>query len=74
MASSDRVIRMASAGPVNDTTGMFGSVYGYSVFDEDQIPNYWHWARQNVLFDNFFASAQGPLSLGKRRFVSNLDV
>ena len=20
-------------------------------------PNYWHWARQNVLFDNFFASA-----------------
>ena len=26
------------------------------------MPNYWHWARQNVLFDNFFASAQGPRS------------
>ncbi len=26
----------------------------------DQLPNYWHWAERNVLFDNFFASAQGP--------------
>ena len=26
---------------------------------KEQPPNYWHWARQNVLFDNFFASAQG---------------
>jgi phospholipase C len=25
-----------------------------------QLPNYWHWAKQFVLADNFFASAQGP--------------
>ena len=24
------------------------------------MPNYWRWASDNVLFDNFFASAQGP--------------
>jgi phospholipase C len=41
-------------------TGMFGSVYGYSVFDEDQIPNYWHWAREYAISENFFASAAGP--------------
>jgi phospholipase C len=41
-------------------TGMYGSVYGYSVFDEDQIPNYWHWAREYAISENFFASAAGP--------------
>jgi phospholipase C len=26
----------------------------------EQMPNYWHWASEFVLADNFFASAQGP--------------
>src|SRR5919109_501408 len=41
-------------------TGIFGSVYGYSAFMEDQIPNYWHWAREYAISDHFFASAAGP--------------
>ncbi len=41
-------------------TGVYGSVYGYTIFDEDQIPNYWHWAREYGLSDSFFASAAGP--------------
>jgi phospholipase C len=41
-------------------TGTYGSTYGYTVFDEDQIPNYWHWAREYSLSENFFASAAGP--------------
>jgi phospholipase C len=34
--------------------------WSYTQLHRDQLPNYWHWARNNVLFDNFFASAQGP--------------
>ena len=34
--------------------------WAYTQLHRDQLPNYWHWARNNVLFDNFFASAQGP--------------
>jgi phospholipase C len=34
--------------------------WAYTQLHKDQLPNYWHWASQNVLFDNFFASAQGP--------------
>jgi phospholipase C len=34
--------------------------WSYTQLHRDQLPNYWHWARHNVLFDNFFASAQGP--------------
>jgi phospholipase C len=34
--------------------------WAYTQLQKEQLPNYWHWARQNVLFDNFFASAQGP--------------
>jgi phospholipase C len=41
-------------------TGTYGSVYGYTIFDEPQIPNYWHWAREYALSDRFFASAAGP--------------
>ena len=41
-------------------TGDYGSTYAYTIFDEDQIPNYWHWAREYALSDNFFASANGP--------------
>ena len=41
-------------------TGVYGSTYSYTIFDEDQIPNYWHWAREYALSENFFASAAGP--------------
>jgi phospholipase C len=34
--------------------------WAYTQLHKGQLPNYWHWARGNVLFDNFFASAQGP--------------
>lgn len=40
--------------------GVWGTVYGYSVFDEQQIPNYFRWAREYAISDNFFASALGP--------------
>ena len=39
--------------------GGYGA-WAYTQLHEDQLPNYWHWARHNVLFDNFFACAQGP--------------
>ncbi len=41
----------------NDATGFN---YAYSVFDEDQIPNYYTWAREYGLSDHFFASVGGP--------------
>jgi phospholipase C len=34
--------------------------WAYTQLHQDQLPNYWHWAQHNVLFDHFFASAQGP--------------
>ncbi len=34
--------------------------WAYTQLHKDQLPNYWHWAKRNVLFDNFFASAHGP--------------
>ena len=34
--------------------------WAYTQLHADQLPNYWHWAEQNVLFDRFFASAFGP--------------
>jgi phospholipase C len=34
--------------------------WAYTQLHRDQLPNYWRWASHNVLFDNFFASAQGP--------------
>ena len=41
----------------NDATGFN---YAYSMFDEDQIPNYFTWAREYGLSDHFFASVGGP--------------
>lgn len=41
----------------NDATGFN---YAYSMFDEDQIPNYFTWAREFGLSDHFFASVGGP--------------
>ncbi|MEX0992241.1 MAG: alkaline phosphatase family protein [Actinomycetota bacterium] len=34
--------------------------YAYSQLDRADIPNYWAWAKNFVLCDNFFASALGP--------------
>jgi phospholipase C len=34
--------------------------FAYSQFVASDLPNYWHWASEYVLGDNFFASAQGP--------------
>jgi phospholipase C len=34
--------------------------WAYTQLHRDQLPNYWHWAKSNLVFDNFFASAQGP--------------
>jgi phospholipase C len=33
--------------------------FAYSQYEERDLPNYWHWAREFVLSDNFFASAHG---------------
>ena len=40
--------------------GKYGAVYGYSQFHEAQIPNYYQWARDYAISDNFHASALGP--------------
>jgi phospholipase C len=32
----------------------------YTQFLPHDLPNYWHWAEQFVLLDNFFTSAHGP--------------
>lgn len=37
-----------------------GFNYAYSVFGEDQIPNYYTWAREYAISDHFFASVGGP--------------
>ncbi|MEX2274391.1 MAG: alkaline phosphatase family protein [Actinomycetota bacterium] len=34
--------------------------YSYSQLAREDVPNYWHWAQENVLSDNFFASVLGP--------------
>src|SRR5438034_3271665 len=33
--------------------------FAYSQHTEEDLPNYWHWAREFVLADHFFASALG---------------
>jgi phospholipase C len=35
-------------------------LYAYTQLHPEQLPNYWHWAKENVLADNFFASVNGP--------------
>jgi len=37
-----------------------GSYYAYSQMRPEYMPNYWRWAENYVLCDNFFASALGP--------------
>ncbi|HYT29586.1 MAG TPA: alkaline phosphatase family protein [Actinomycetota bacterium] len=34
--------------------------YAYSQMRPNQLPNYWHWAKEFVLGDDFFASSRGP--------------
>jgi phospholipase C len=41
-------------------SGIFGDPWAYTQFRENQIPAYWHWAREYALSDRFFASAGGP--------------
>jgi phospholipase C len=48
--------KMDSFGRDNDETTRLA----HSRMEADQIPNYWHWAEQFVLSDNFFASHFGP--------------
>jgi phospholipase C len=39
---------------------IYADRYAYTQFRPRQLPNYWHWASDNVVSDNFFASATGP--------------
>jgi phospholipase C len=34
-------------------------IFGYTQYQEQDLPNYWGWARDFVLHDNFFASSLG---------------
>ena len=40
--------------------GQFGDPWAYTQFEGTSIPNYWSWAKDYVLCDNFFASVGGP--------------
>jgi phospholipase C len=40
--------------------GAVSDRWAYTQLHRAQLPNYWHWAREFVLADNFFSSAQGP--------------
>jgi len=40
--------------------GQFGDPWAYTQFERTSIPNYWSWAKDYVLCDNFFASVGGP--------------
>jgi phospholipase C len=40
--------------------GDFGGAFAYSQFAAADIPNYFAWAKEYVLCDNFFASVAGP--------------
>jgi phospholipase C len=40
--------------------GAVADRWAYTQLRRPQLPNYWHWAREFVLADNFFSSAQGP--------------
>ena len=42
------------------TVSEAADLYAYTQYLPEDLPNYWHWAREFVLGDNFFASAHGP--------------
>jgi phospholipase C len=41
-------------------TGTYGDPWAYTQFLGDEVPNYWHWAREYAVSDHFFSSANGP--------------
>jgi phospholipase C len=41
-------------------TGTYGDPWAYTQFQGNEVPNYWHWAREYALSDRFFSSANGP--------------
>jgi phospholipase C len=41
-------------------TGTYGDPWAYTQFQGNEVPNYWHWAREYAVSDHFFASANGP--------------
>jgi phospholipase C len=40
--------------------GPEAEIFAYTQYDEEDLPNYWHWSREFVLSDNFFPSVNGP--------------
>jgi phospholipase C len=58
--------RMASLNDLNGGkldgfgAGIYGDPFAYTQFSEQDIPNYWKWAREYAISDHFFASALGP--------------
>jgi phospholipase C len=42
------------------TVSTAADAYAYTQYLPEDLPNYWHWAQEYVLGDNFFASAHGP--------------
>ena len=42
------------------TVSEAADAYAYTQYLPGDLPNYWHWAEEFVLGDNFFASAHGP--------------
>ena len=41
-------------------TGKYGDPWAYTQFQGNEVPNYWHWAREYAVSDHFFSSANGP--------------
>jgi phospholipase C len=50
--------------------GQFGWPYAYTSFAEHQIPNYWLWAREFAISDNFFSGAAGPSYANHYYFIA----
>ncbi|HEV8564441.1 MAG TPA: alkaline phosphatase family protein [Actinomycetota bacterium] len=40
--------------------GAWGDPWAYTIHDEQQLPNYWLWAKEYAISDHFFSSAAGP--------------
>lgn len=53
--------------------GIYGPLYAYSQFGAQDIPNYWHWAKNYVLCDNFFASTLGASYPNHLFYIAGTD-
>jgi phospholipase C len=53
-------IRAWNGGAMDDFDQGKHGEWAYSQLHRSQLPNYWRWAEEFVLFDNVFASAHGP--------------